>query len=104
MLKKFGVEIGETTNSANETPIAGNDVDADRSTPSSTSAQPDETAKVTEKFRDGLWFAGAADNGRLVADRAKSRYLEKYVVTIFQVPAIELRTDFGGSQPVDKPK
>lgn len=95
MLKKLGVEIGETTNAANETPVAGNDVDADRSTPSSASAQLDETAKVTEEFRDSLWFAGVADNGRLVADRAKSRYLEKYVVTILQMPAIELRTDFG---------
>jgi len=95
MLKELGVEIRETTNAANETPVAGNDVDADRSTPSPASAQLDETAKVTEKFRDGLLFAGVADNGRLVADRAKSRYLEKYVVTTFQMPAIELRTDFG---------
>ena len=82
MLKKLGVEIGETTDAASETPVTGNDADADRSTPSSASAQLDETVKVTEKFRGGLWFAGVADNGRLVADRAKSRYLEKYVVTI----------------------
>jgi hypothetical protein len=92
MLKKLGVEIGETTNAASETPAAGNDVDADRSTPSSASAQLDETVKVTEKFRDGLWFA---DNGRLVADRAKSRYLEKYVVTILQMPAIDFVLTFG---------
>ena len=86
MLKKLGVEIGETTNPS-ETPVAGNDVDADRSAHSSASAQVDETVKVTEKFRDGLWFADIAGHGRLVADRARSRYLEKYVVTNLQLPA-----------------
>ena len=89
IFNKLGVGIEGTITAANDTPVAGYSVDGDRSPQSSASAQLNETVKVTEKFRDGLWSAGAAGNGRLVTDRGCSRYLEKYVVTILQILAVD---------------